>query len=141
VDRDAFVASLAPVIRAYAKSRFRKPKDVARLLNNRGKRTAIGERWTPRLTHFLLGFIFSPAPPNNAPSQTAGGEIRGNIVAHRPLHSQAATPCETGSTTSTPQPLAGSEVQGSLQYLDRDKVAERLAALGRVVRRGKPRLK
>ena len=43
-----FIVELAPVVRQLSKAGFRKPKDVARLLNKKAVLTASGARWTPR---------------------------------------------------------------------------------------------
>jgi hypothetical protein len=40
--RAELIASLLPVIRNHARNGFRKPREVARLLNKAGVRTAIG---------------------------------------------------------------------------------------------------
>jgi hypothetical protein len=81
VDRDAFVESLRPLIRRYAKSGFRKPHDVARLLNKQGIRTAIREEWTPRLAWFLLRFIFAGDKQKKLgklPRRDGSGVVPGN---------------------------------------------------------------
>ena len=57
-DRETLLGKLRPVIRTYAQNGIRKPKDVSQQLNNAGHRTACGEKWTPRLTWFLLAMIF-----------------------------------------------------------------------------------
>ncbi|WP_240230046.1 hypothetical protein [Devosia lacusdianchii] len=63
---------LLPTVRSYAKDGFRKPRQVAEMLNRDGHRTVLGARWTPRLTHFLLGLMFLPeqnqARPSGRPS-------------------------------------------------------------------------
>ncbi len=51
---------LLPIIRSYAKIGIRKPRQVAEMLNKQGHRTVLGDRWTPRLTYFLLGLVFMP---------------------------------------------------------------------------------
>ncbi len=53
------MADLLPVVRGFAKAGFRKPDDVSRLLNKNGWKTACGEPWSPRLTAFLLTYLFS----------------------------------------------------------------------------------
>ena len=52
---------LRPRVRLMAQNRFRKPRDVSRLLNKEGLRTACGEKWTPRLVAFLLRLMFEKA--------------------------------------------------------------------------------
>lgn len=49
---------LEPLVWQLAKSGYRKPGDVARLLNRQGVNTACGEPWTPRLAQFLLEDLF-----------------------------------------------------------------------------------
>lgn len=58
IELQGFIVELAPVVRQLSKAGFRKPKDVARLLNKKSILTASGARWTPRLAHFLLSFVF-----------------------------------------------------------------------------------
>ena len=59
---------LLPTVRAYAKDGFRKPRQVAEMLNRDGYRTVLGAKWTPRLTHFLLGLMFLPEQKQAGPS-------------------------------------------------------------------------
>ncbi|TIR49118.1 MAG: hypothetical protein E5X53_26160 [Mesorhizobium sp.] len=47
-----------PIVKSYARTGTRKPRDVAVRLNAEGHRTVAGSRWTPHLTHILLGLIF-----------------------------------------------------------------------------------
>ena len=56
--REVVLTELEPLLRGYAKNGFKTPKDVARLLNKAGVKTACGEQWTPQLAWFLLGFLF-----------------------------------------------------------------------------------
>jgi hypothetical protein len=71
--RDAFLGELEPIIHSYAKGGFQSPKDISRLLNKNGWKTACGDQWSPQLAWFLLGFLFdrrkarnklSPAKPS-----------------------------------------------------------------------------
>ena len=55
---DLLLERLRPRVRLMAQNRFRKPRDVSRLLNKEGLRTACGEKWTPRLVAFLLKIMF-----------------------------------------------------------------------------------
>lgn len=57
--REAFVAELLPMIRAFARAGYRKPRDVSRLLNRSRVKTFAGHHWTPRLTFFLLSYAFA----------------------------------------------------------------------------------
>lgn len=50
---------LTPLVRQYARAGFRRPAEVARLLNHANHKTASGERWTPRLAGHLLSLIFT----------------------------------------------------------------------------------
>ena len=101
---------LGPVVKSYARSGTRKPRDVAVRLNKEGHRTAAGAPWTPRLVHFLLCLVFSDK------SARAGKET--------PPH---APPSRRS------QPRA----DRSREPLTQDDIASRLSALGRVTVRGK----
>lgn len=73
------IARLTPIVREYARAGFRKPKDVARLLNHANIRTADDAAWTPRSAALLLSLIFTgkaerdipqrplPTPVNDSP--------------------------------------------------------------------------
>jgi hypothetical protein len=56
---DQFCAILSPIVRALAREGKRKPHDVAFELNLKGRRTACGDKWTPRLTYILLSRVFN----------------------------------------------------------------------------------
>lgn len=101
---------LGPVMKSYARSGTRKPRDVAVRLNKEGHRTAVGATWTPRLVHFLLALVFSDK------SARTGKE--------RP-------PQAPPSRRSQPPPDRNREP------LTQDDIASRLSALGRVTVRGK----
>ena len=102
---------LKPIVKIYARAGDRKPRDVAIRLNADGYRTANGSRWTPRLTHFLLGLIFlEPTPP-----ATKGGSI--------------STP-HKGSARRE-------RVANSKTRLTQTEIAKRLSALGRVIMKEK----
>ena len=87
--REAVLDELEPLLRGYAKNGFRLPKDVSRLLNKAGVKTARGEQWTPQLAWFLQGFMFerrekrraaaaksAPKPPVQRPSPlTPSGQV------------------------------------------------------------------
>lgn len=53
MDLSRFIAKLSPIVRELGRGGFRKPKDVARQLNNLGVKTATGEPWSPRLVFFV----------------------------------------------------------------------------------------
>lgn len=55
--RDEFLDDLAPAIRDLRRSGHLSTKALAIALNAAGCRTALGRRWNPRLTGFLLGFL------------------------------------------------------------------------------------
>ena len=64
ITKEKFLDELRPLIKCMARNRFRKPADVARLLNKWGIKTASGAQWSPRLVWFLLGFLYEkPAKP------------------------------------------------------------------------------
>lgn len=56
---DVTINRLQPLVRSYAKAGFRKPVDVARLLNKAGEKTACGQPWSPRLVALLLSRMFT----------------------------------------------------------------------------------
>lgn len=60
---------LRPTVRDLARNGFRKPADVAKLLNRSDVRTANGGKWTPRLAWFLLSLIYGGCLPR-APKVT-----------------------------------------------------------------------
>jgi hypothetical protein len=113
-----FIAELAPVVRQLSKAGFRKPKDVARLLNKKAVFTASGAHWTPRLAYFLLSFVFD-------------GEVQRQTE-------------QSGQRLKVPKRIR-SDVKSSTNALDRastpaarqtplttSELARRLRALGRV---------
>lgn len=69
----ALFARTVPRIMHYNANGFKKPGDIAKLLNEEDVRTACGERWTRRLVWFLLSFVYG--------SQPEAGE---EIIAQRP---------------------------------------------------------
>ncbi|MGR3715306.1 MAG: hypothetical protein ACU0B1_01000 [Thermohalobaculum sp.] len=62
VSLTSMVEAMRPRITLMARNGFRKPRDVSRLLNKDGVRTACGEKWNPRLAAFLLKFIYEGPP-------------------------------------------------------------------------------
>lgn len=122
-DVATFVDQIEPTILLYAKNGFRKPADVSRLLNKENKRTACGEGWTPRLTWFLLKFLFhsETAPkPRLARKKAAEPPTKAHI-----LRSLAKQPKKA--------PLAATESSGN--RLPTDEITKRLSSLGRIVRK------
>ncbi|MDX8433272.1 hypothetical protein RFN25_07470 [Mesorhizobium abyssinicae] len=101
---------LGPVVKSYARSGTRKPRDVAVRLSKEGHRTAVGAPWTPRLVRFLLALVFSDK------SARAGKE---------------APPPASPSQRSQPR------ADRNREPLTQDDIASRLSALGRVTVRGK----
>jgi hypothetical protein len=59
----ALIEKLRPVIESLAKNGFKKPADVAPLLNKFHYTTACGAQWTPRLAWFLLKATFAGQKP------------------------------------------------------------------------------
>jgi hypothetical protein len=121
-DVASFVDKLEPTVRLYAKNGFRKPRDVSRLLNKEGKRTACGDAWTPRLAWFLLKLMFgSNAKPRSQPARKA--EV-----------------AEAPKKTRILRPLAVLKDDRSLvtnlseKRLTPDEIARRLSSFGRIVR-------
>lgn len=106
--REVMLDELEPILRGYAKNGFRLPKDVARLLNRAGMKTACGERWTPQLAWFLQGFLFERREKRRAAAVD---------VASRPLPQRPSSP---GSSGQAP--------------LSREELARRLSSLGRIAR-------
>ncbi|TIM38176.1 hypothetical protein [Mesorhizobium sp.] len=100
---------LGPVVKSYARSGTRKPRDVAVRLNKDGHKTAIGAPWTPRLVHFLLALVFSDT------SGRAGKD----------------------APPAPPSPRSQPRVDRSREPLTQADIASRLSALGRVTVRGK----
>ncbi|WP_095203801.1 hypothetical protein [Mesorhizobium carmichaelinearum] len=100
---------LGPVVKTYARSGTRKPRDVAVRLNKDGYRTAAGAPWTPRLVHFLLTLVFSDT------SARAGKE----------------------PPPAPPSPRLQPRVDRNREPLTENDIASRLSALGRVTIRGK----
>lgn len=104
--RDAMLDELEPLLRTYARNGFKSPKDVARLLNKAGIKTACGKFWTPQLAWFLQGFLFEKR------------ELRRATSGQPPMKVPAKSPIP--STTAIRGPLTP------------DEMARRLSALGRV---------
>jgi hypothetical protein len=100
-----------PIVKAYARAGVRKPREVAVRLNAEGNRTANGSRWTPRLTHYLLGLIFLEP----ARDRDDGGAI--------PLPHPTSMPTDQALDTNLP--------------LTQTEMARRLSELGRIVIKGK----
>lgn len=100
-------AKLQPIAKTYSRAGIRKPRDVAVRLNAGDHKTANGSRWTPRLTHFLLGLIF--LEPTLA-------EIKGAPASQQ---NSKSAPIEQVPSDSTP--------------ITQTDMAERLSALGRVI--------
>lgn len=57
VTQDILLEHLEPVVHDYAVAGFRAPKEIARLLNKNGVKTACGEPWNAQLAWFLLSFL------------------------------------------------------------------------------------
>lgn len=101
-----------PIVKSYARSGTRKPSDVAVRLNGEGYRTAAGARWTPRLSFFLLGLIFTEPTSRKAAKDP---------------------PSKPGLAPS----LQSEQRQREPRPLTQEDLVSRLSALGRVVVKGK----
>lgn len=102
--KDRVLDDLEPVVWKLAENGFRKPADVARLLNKQGIRTACGELWTSQLAWFLLDFLFERRRSRKAAMKPE--------AARKPVASPSA----------------------SKEPLSTDEIARRLSALGRIAR-------
>ncbi len=60
---EKFAAKLRPIVVDLCRNGFRKPADVAKLLNRRAMKTANGGKWTPRYAWFLLNLIYEGKLP------------------------------------------------------------------------------
>ena len=56
--KDRVLDDLEPIVWKLAQNGFRKPADVARLLNKQGVKTACGEQWSTQLAWHLLDLLF-----------------------------------------------------------------------------------
>lgn len=110
-------ARLEPIVKGYARSGTRKPKDVGRRLNAEGHRTASGAHWTTRLTRFLLALMFNGPEKGAQQPDGSGGASKPAPGPRRP------SPARTPPIRNEP--------------LTVENMAERLARLGRVTVKGK----
>jgi len=104
--RDALLDELEPVVGIMAKNGFRAPKDVARLLNKQGWRTACDQPWNPQLAWFLLDFLFRRR------------EQRRKLAPKTPPAPRPKPVAQLTTVSAAP--------------LTREEMARRLAAIGRV---------
>lgn len=102
--KDRVLDDLEPMVWKLAENGFRKPADVARMLNKQGIKTACGERWTSQLAWFLLDFLFARRRQRKVASPPTA------------LHQPASTPL------ASKQPLTAEEIK------------RRLSGFGRIVR-------
>jgi hypothetical protein len=121
IDVDHFIAELTPVIRQFSKAGFRKPKDVARLLNKKGLLTASGARWTPRLAYFLLSIIFD----GRIQKQTDQSGKRLQLQIRPDLKSKQSPIDQSIATTVARSPLTSAELARRLEVLDRVKLVQK----------------
>lgn len=98
--KDRVLDDLEPIVWKLAENGFRKPADVARLLNKQGVKTACGEQWSTQLAWHLLDLLF---------------ERRRQRRAARP--SKAPTAPRTTSTSKVP--LSSEEIARRLSALGR----------------------
>ncbi len=110
----ALFGKLEPIVKSYAREGIRKPRDVAARLNIDGHRTAVGEKWTPRLVYFLLALMFNDSSASSNQNGPRKDEERRKPASPKPQ-----------TTTAPSEPLTA------------EIMAERLSRLGRVVRSGK----
>jgi hypothetical protein len=112
IDLGKLFGKLEPIIRAYAREHTRKPWDLARRLNAEGHRTANDDPWTPRLVRFLLALMFNDS---------------GSGKPNRPQTKSRMPPKQQRSERKAPP----------VSMDDKDEIAKRLSALGKVTVRPK----
>jgi hypothetical protein len=123
VNLKSFISRLSPVVRELSKAGFRKPKDVARLLNKKGIYTATGAPWTPRLAYFLLSLVFDGKVAREMQSG-ATLQIPKDIGAYKP---SSSTPPKSSNRKASWSPKGTSA-------LTTNEIANRLEALRRAKR-------
>src|SRR5690606_9410475 len=104
------LGEMGPVLRAYAKNGITGSKDVARLLNKAGLKTACGEAWTPRLASILQKLLYE----------------------ERRARREKAAKDRAESPPSTPSSIHSSQEQKALTA---EEMALRLKAIGRITSR------
>lgn len=104
VTQDILFEQLEPVVRAYAVAGFRAPKEIARLLNKNGIKTACGEPWNAQLAWFLLSF----------------------------LHERRKQRAQERAARRRTMNISKAPAANANAPLTRDELARRLSALGRV---------
>ncbi|TIL67581.1 hypothetical protein [Mesorhizobium sp.] len=87
----AFVEKLRHTVTGLARAGYRKPRDVARLLNQAGIKTFAGYNWNPRLASFLLSFMFDEKYAAKKPSGAAA-PTKVSPAAGQSKDSRASTP-------------------------------------------------
>lgn len=88
---DQLARDLTPKVLGYAKAGFKKPADVARLLNREHLRTLAGANWNPRIVYFLLARIYEMReeerrtkprrPPFSSPASSSPARGRASLSA------------------------------------------------------------
>ena len=88
--KDRVLGDLEPIVWKLAENGFRKPADVARLLNNQGVRTACGELWTRQLARLLLDFLYDRRQHRRAAVRSAAsrGPVAAPITSDEPLSTE-----------------------------------------------------
>jgi hypothetical protein len=126
VGLDQFIEALRPIVRSAAKNGFRKPSDVSRLLNKWKVTTACGSQWSPRLTWFLLRFLFDAKARLPQQDETRRKRLKTKNTKPVPVRriKEAHRPKSTASSNAAPP-----------TKLTRDEMAARLELVGRVVLR------
>jgi hypothetical protein len=126
---DDFFETLWPVVREFAKNGIWKPLDVLDLLNKYNLTTACWSKWTPRLTWFLLKYLFEKKA---RPPQRDETQRRPINMSHAEVAGTALPSVRPMLEPNRPVPVAPAVVVPR-NSLTRDDVATRLASLGRVV--------
>lgn len=111
--RDLLLDEVEPLLRVYAVNGFKSPKDVSRLLNKAGVKTARGEPWTPQLAWFLLEMLFQ----RRKKRRLAKAAIPGRPV-----------------PKTLPKPVRPNADQPDQSPLTAEEMARRLSVLGRIAR-------
>ena len=111
--RDLLLDELEPHLRVFAVNGFKSPKDVSRLLNKAGVKTARGEPWTPQLVWFLLEMLFQRRQKRRLAKAAA------------PVHPKPKV---------TPMPVRRDANQQDRVPLTAEEMARRLSVLGRITK-------
>lgn len=87
--KDRVLDDLEPIVRKLADNGFRKPADVARLLNKQAVKTACGELWTIQLAWHLLDLLFERRQQRKADRSSKVSAVpRATPTSNTPLSSE-----------------------------------------------------